>query len=183
MNVDVRTAVPEDAATIAALHARVWHATYRSLAPAAAIATLTAQARLERWQILLHAPAPGQVTLVADDGGALAGFGQLAPASNDAFGARVEIKYLYVDTAYQARGIGRRLMTALARAAIDQGARGVALAVVNGNDRAIGFYQQLGGRRIGRYTDAVPVWRSDNLVYALDDLAALTGRASTEMRT
>jgi ribosomal protein S18 acetylase RimI-like enzyme len=182
MNVDVRAAVPDDAAAIAALHARVWHATYRSLAPAAAIAALTAQVRLERWCALLRAPAPGQVTLVADDGGALAGFGQLAPASNDAFGARVEVRYLYVDTAYQARGIGRRLMTALARAAIDQGAVGVALGVVNGNDRAIAFYQQLGGRHIGRYMDAGPVWRSDNLVYAWDDLAALIGRAQTEAR-
>jgi ribosomal protein S18 acetylase RimI-like enzyme len=182
MNVDVRAALPEDATTIAALHARVWHATYRSLAPAAAIATLTAAVRLERWQTLLHAPAPRQVTLVADDGGALAAFGQLAPASNDAFGARAEVKCLYVDHAHQARGIGRRLMAALARAAIDQGASGVALGVVNGNDRAIGFYQRLGGRHIGRYIDAGPVWRSDNLVYAWDDLEALTDRARAQAR-
>jgi ribosomal protein S18 acetylase RimI-like enzyme len=179
MNVDVRTATPNDAKAIATLHARVWYATYRSMAPAAAIATLTAEARLERWQNLLHAPAPRQVTLVAVDGGALAGFGQLAPASSDAFGARVEIKFLYVDNAYQGCGIGRRLMSALARAAIDQDAGGVALGVVNGNDRAIAFYRQLGGHRIGRYTDAGPMWRSDNLVYAWDDLEALTDCART----
>jgi ribosomal protein S18 acetylase RimI-like enzyme len=132
--------------------------------------------RLERWRTLLHAPPPDQVTLVAVGGGVLAGFGQLAPASNHAFGGRVEIKYLHVDDAYQARGIGRRLMTALARAALDQGAGGVALGVVDGNDRAIAFYQHLGGRRIGWYKDTGPVWRSDNLVYAWDDLEALTGR-------
>jgi ribosomal protein S18 acetylase RimI-like enzyme len=183
MNVDVRTATPDDAGAIATLHTRVWQATYRSLAPAAAIATLTAEVRLARWQTLLHAPPPGQVTLVAQVGGVLAGFGQLAPASNDVFGGRVEIRYLYVDVAHQARGIGRRLMAALARAAIDQDAGGVALGVVDGNDRAVAFYQHLGGRRIGRYTDAGPVWRSDNLVYAWDDLAALAGRTQARMRT
>jgi hypothetical protein len=59
----------------------------------------------------------------------------------------------------------------------------VALGVVDGNDRAVAFYQHLGGRRIGRYTDAGPVWRSDNLAYAWDDLAALAGRAPAQMRT
>lgn len=176
MKVDIRNAAPNDAEAIAALHARVWHATYRSLAPAAAIAALTEEVRLARWRTLLHAPSTDQVTLVADDGGALAGFGQLMPASNEVFGGRHEIRFLYVAEAYQGRGIGRRLMTALALAAIARGASGLALAVVNGNERATAFYQHLGGQRIGRYTDAGPIWRSDNLVFAWDDLAVLTTR-------
>jgi len=49
--------------------------------------------------------------------------------------------------------------------------------VVNGNDHAIAFYQHLGGQRIGRYTDPGPIWRSDNLVYAWDDLTALAAPA------
>jgi GNAT superfamily N-acetyltransferase len=182
MIVDVRSAAPKDAQAIAALHAAVWHATYRSLAPAAAIAALTVEVRHDRWRTLLQAPAAGQVTLIADDGGTLAGFGHLAPASDAVFGDRHEIKFLYVDQAYQARGIGRRLMAALAGAALDLGAGGVALAVVNGNDRAVAFYQRLGGREIGRYTDAGPIWRSDNLVYAWDDLQALSGSTQTRVR-
>jgi hypothetical protein len=96
MSVDIRDAAPDDAEAIAALHARVWGATYQSLAPATAIAALTAAVRLTRWRTLLHAPAPGQVTLVADVGGMQAGFGQLAPASHEVFGGRLEIKFLYV---------------------------------------------------------------------------------------
>jgi len=173
--VAIRGATEQDAEAIASLHARVWRATYHALAPASAMAALTTEVRLVRWRALLHAPAAGQITLVADEGDTLAGFGQLAPATLEVFGGRHEIKFLYVDEAHRARGIGRRLMTALAEAAIDQGARGVALGVVNGNDRAIEFYRHLGGRRVGRYTDAGPVWRSDNLVYAWDDLKSLAG--------
>jgi ribosomal protein S18 acetylase RimI-like enzyme len=174
MKIDIRSATPGDAEAIAGLHARVWHATYRSLAPAAAIAALTEEVRLERWRTLLRAPVADQVTLVAEDDGPLAGFGQLAPASNEVFGGRHEIRFLYVADAYHGRGIGRRLMAALARAAIDHGASGVALGVVDGNDRAIAFYRRLGGRCLGRYKDAGPLWRSDNLLYAWDDPADLS---------
>ena len=174
--VEIRSATEQDAEAIASLHARVWRATYHALAPASAMAALTTQARLVRWRALLHDPAAGQITPVADGGDTLAGFGQLAPSALEVFEGRHEIKFLYVGEAHRARGIGRRLMTALAGAAIDQDARGVALGVVDGNDRAIEFYRHLGGRHIGRYTDAGPVWRSDNLVYAWDDLASLAGR-------
>ncbi len=39
---------------------------------------------------------------------------------------------------------------------------------------AIAFYEALGGRKIGAYTDAGPMWRSDNLLYIWDDLRRLT---------
>lgn len=180
MDIHIRNATAKDAEAVASLHASVWHATYQSLAPAEAIATLTAKVRLARWQVLLQSPAPDQVTLLACDGDTLSGFGQLAPTSNAQFGGRLEIRSLYIANPYQGRGIGRRLMSALAQAAVHRGARGVALGVVNGNDRAVEFYERLGGRRIGRYTDSGPVWRSDNLVYAWDDLETLTVRASSE---
>jgi GNAT superfamily N-acetyltransferase len=172
-DVGPRAAILQDAEAIAALHARVWHATYHALAPAAAIATLTAQARRVRWREMLRAPAAGQVTLVAEQGGALTGFGQLVPTAHPAFGGRREVRSLYVDAPHQGRGIGRRLLIALAQAAIAQGAAGIALGVVDSNAPAIAFYQRLGGSCVGRYVDAGPIWRSDNLVYAWDDLAAL----------
>lgn len=174
MEVQLRNATVEDAEAIGSLHACVWHATYRSLAPANAITTLTTAVRQTRWRTLLRSPSAHQLTLLAHVGDTLAGFGQLAPTSNELFDGRLEIKFLYVANAFQGRGIGRRLMAELALAAIDQRATGVALGVVHGNDAAIEFYERLGGRRIGRYTDSGPVWRSDNLGYAWDDFKLLT---------
>jgi GNAT superfamily N-acetyltransferase len=171
MSISIRNATLHDADAIAVLHATVWRATYQSLAPAAALAALTTQVRLARWRVLLGEPAAGQVTLLAEHEGALAGFGQLAPPSPQS--ARREIRFLYVGEAHQGCGVGRGLMRALAQAALDQGAAGIELGVVDGNARAIAFYQRLGGQRVGRYTDPGPIWRSDNLVYAWDDLAAL----------
>ncbi|WP_312164905.1 hypothetical protein [Phenylobacterium sp.] len=38
---------------------------------------------------------------------------------------------------------------------------------------AIAFYEALGGRRAGRFTDPGPLWRSDNIVFVWDELADL----------
>ena len=48
--------------------------------------------------------------------------------------------------------------------------------VVVGNAPAIAFYEALGGRKAGAYTDPGPMWRSENLFYVWDDLAPLMAR-------
>jgi hypothetical protein len=50
----------------------------------------------------------------------------------------------------------------------------IGLGVVIGNETALNFYQALGAHLVGRYQDPGPLWRSDNLLYAWDDLALLT---------
>ncbi|MCC7049028.1 MAG: GNAT family N-acetyltransferase [Alphaproteobacteria bacterium] len=172
----IRPATLSDAPSIARTHAAVWRRTYRGLAPPEAIAALDEAARLARWVDILSKPAPDQVALVATMDGRLAGFGLAGPAGHRAFGGRAEIKYLYVDDAFQRRGAGRRLMTELAAVLAATGHKAVALGVVEGNAPAIAFYAALGGRAIGSYTDSGPVWRSRNIVYAWDDINALCGR-------
>jgi ribosomal protein S18 acetylase RimI-like enzyme len=86
---------------------------------------------------------------------------------------RAEIKFLYVDGACKRQGIGHRLLAALARDLRSFGYASAALGVVVGNGPAIAFYEAVGGRPIGRYTDPGPLWRSENIIYAWDDLERL----------
>lgn len=51
------------------------------------------------------------------------------------------------------KGVGRRLMTALERAAIKRGCNRLRLEVREKNTPAIALYESLGYRRIGRYED------------------------------
>ncbi|MCK6450668.1 MAG: GNAT family N-acetyltransferase [Alphaproteobacteria bacterium] len=172
----LRPAAPSDAPAIARLHATVWCDTYRTLAPDAAYRALDETHRRARWQaILADAPAAAGCIVVEIDG-AIAGFGLCGPPGDPAFGGRGEVKYLYVDRRTARRGLGRLLLVAMADHLHRLGFPGLALGVVVGNEPAIAFYQALGGRMIGRYRDPGPLWRSDNLVYAWDDLPALFGR-------
>lgn len=170
----LRQATIHDAEEIARLHVAVWQDTYRHLAPQVAIDALTEVLRLRQWRAALSAREDGQVTVVAELDGIIVGFTQLASPQEPLFGDGQEVKYLYVAGSHARQGIGRQLLRHLAKIALRDGVRSLGLGVVVGNEAAISFYQAMAARLIGRYRDPGPLWRSDNLLYAWDDLTVLT---------
>lgn len=175
MAIKIRAAQPADAQAIARLHYQTWRETYRDLAPEVAFEVLTESVRLSRWNEMLAQEGSGRVMLLAEADGQVAGFGVAGPSSHDVFQNRAEVKFLYVGAAFKRMGVGRTLLIELARHLMELGYSGMALGVVVGNEPAIAFYEALGGRRGGRYVDPGPVWRSENFVYAWDDLPGLAG--------
>lgn len=173
MALAIRVALAGDADAIAALHVDIWRRTYRDLAPVAAYDALDVVARQRNWRALLATPKPGSVTLVAEKGGALAGFAHGGAPADPAYGDLGEVKYLYVATAFARQGIGRALLATLAGRLADLGYRGIGLGVVVGNDPALAFYRALGGEVVGRYSDPGPLWRSDNHLCAWVDAQVL----------
>jgi len=119
---------------------------------------------------------PGSL-YVAQRAGEVVGFGTACAPTETAFGGRGEIRWLHVARSARRTGLGRRLMSALARQLADWGYKGCVLAVVVGNDPALAFYDALGGRRIGGYVDPGPLWRSENVVFAWDELSTLISSA------
>lgn len=170
----LRSAGIADAEAIARLHVAVWRQTYRDLAPREAFAALDERYRLARWQEKLACPQADQLVLLAEMGDRLVGMGAAGAPSDDAFGGRGEIKFLYVDQAVKRQGIGRRLLRHLALHLAERRYPGAALGVVEGNRAAAAFYQALGARVIGRQLDPGPIWRSHNIVMAWDALDGLT---------
>lgn len=163
-----RPAEPRDAEAIAHLHATVWSETCRELAPPEAFAALDEAHRLRGWKQRLANPIVDQLVLLAEADGRLVGMGAAGAASDPLYGGRGEIKFVYIDRDFQGQGIGRQLLRRLARHLKARHYPGVALGVVDGNHAAIGFYQALGGRAIGRQTDPGLIWRSENIIIAWD---------------
>ena len=127
------------------------------------------------WEEVLGEDHPRRTTLVAEQDGRIVGFDTACAPTEAVFGGRGEVRWLHVDPAIQGRGVGRRLMSALSRQLADWGYGGCALAVVVGNAPAMLFYERLGGRRAGGFTDPGPLWPSDNIVFVWDELSALIG--------
>jgi ribosomal protein S18 acetylase RimI-like enzyme len=173
MEINIRSASPDDAAAIANLHVAVWRETYRMLATAEAFRTLDEAYRQARWAVALAEPGRHQLVLLAEQGNRLVGIGVVGAPSQAAFEGRGEIRYLYVDPGIKRQGLGRRLMRELAHHLAGLHYSGAALGVVVGNDPAIAFYRSLGGRMMESYTDPGPIWRSDNVIFVWDDLALL----------
>jgi GNAT superfamily N-acetyltransferase len=157
-----------DAPAIADFHDRIWQQTYRHIAPATVCAKLDAAHRLVGWRSNLGAEKPRAATLIARAEGQIVGLICVAPATQPALGGGGEVKHLYVAPEMGRTGLGRRLMAEGFAHLRRSGFSTASLAVVAGSEAALAFYQALGGQIVGSFTDAGPLWPSDNLIVSFD---------------
>ena len=132
---------PGDAAALAEVHVRAWRETYRGLLPELYLQRMSAAQHAQRWRRQLTRARPGEVVLAAEGPRGVMGYCAGAIVG----GTEAEIFTLYLLRASQGCGLGRRLMEMTARALTAQGAKSLRLWVLNGNDKAMGFYAHLGG--------------------------------------
>jgi ribosomal protein S18 acetylase RimI-like enzyme len=161
----VELAEAADAPAIAELHVDVWRASYADLAPPKALERLGVAIRLPQWQAALADPVSAAGIFVIRSGRVIVSFAKAQRDPHGPINGLGEIKHLYVTGSEQSPGLGQLLFKASARHLKSIGAPGIALGVVDGNDRAIAFYERLGGKHIGEYVDPGPLWRSRNLIY------------------
>lgn len=140
-DVVVRVALPSDAEPLARLHVDVWEDAYADLMADAVFRErrATLPQRVERWRTLLSDGATR--TTVAEHAGLLIGFATVGPPrAEGAVGVGVgdELRALYVRASWWDRRVGHSLLTAAV------GERAAYLWVLEGNDRAIGFYRRQG---------------------------------------
>ncbi|MEL7465674.1 MAG: GNAT family N-acetyltransferase [Pseudomonadota bacterium] len=172
MSVSVREALHDDAEEIAALHVAVWRATYRDLAPQAAIDALDEAKRLPAWRSYIAAPPPSAVFAASDEGRIIGVVAAIGEGEGEA-----EVKHLYVRPERRGDRIGRVLLAFAARKLIADGVGTIRLAVVAGNAPARAFYKSLGGVEAGEFDDPGPLWRSHNVRVVWRDPAVLTRAA------
>jgi ribosomal protein S18 acetylase RimI-like enzyme len=158
----IRRALPADAAALAGFAARLFRETYGPAADPA----LSGGSRAEDVEAYVgphFTPArqaaeladPALTTFVAvASNGAFAGYAQLrAPSPHPAAGPRgAELARLYVDPAWQGRGVADALMAAVTAAAREGGAPALWLAVLRRNARAVAFYHRHGFTPAGTST-------------------------------
>ena len=163
----VRLAQDGDAPALAALHVRVWRATYADHAPQVAIDTLDETKRLPTWENAIAQ----QNALIATRADSIVGAACFGTSTHPAFDRRWEIKHLYVEQGHQGHGAGQRLLAAaIEKCRAKSPEARVALAVVRENAAARAFYTRQGGVEIGEFIDPGPLWRSENIVVAWDGL-------------
>ena len=106
--------------------------------------------------------AGGRIYLVVEEGGAVAGYGGLLVVGED-----THIVTLGVDPERRGRGLGTRLMLALAEAALEAGSSHLTLEVRVSNEAAQRLYRRFGFETVGlrrhyyRDEDALIMWALD----------------------
>ncbi len=144
MPFEIRRASLDDAAQVAGVHVASWQAAYAGLLPASFLANLTTKTREPMWRELLsNRFASKSDVFVALDGNRVAGFCSSGPAADepDHMG---ELYTIYLLPEYWRMGLGRRLLDTGLGALSDQGFPEAVLWVLEGNERAIRFYESGG---------------------------------------
>lgn len=136
---------PTDAAVIAPLHVRLWHAAYTGLLPQERLDGISLAHRTSMWERFAaeheeHGrTADGVVVHVArDEDGTPIGWAAVGPARQEDAPRAEELWALYLAQEHWGSGLASELLTAAL------GERPAYLYVLQGNARAIRFYQRHG---------------------------------------
>ena len=149
---DLRAAKPGDAGALGALHCQAWRETYPGLLPAAMLQGLSPEKSAARF-----AQEGCRDMLLAFCGGEPAGFCGFGPWRAGPGAAEGEIIGLYVLKAYQRRGVGTALLRAALAALAARGLDRVSLWVLDGNKKAVQFYESFGFAATGETKGELPL--------------------------
>jgi ribosomal protein S18 acetylase RimI-like enzyme len=150
--VHIRDAGPADAAAIAAVHVLGWRAAYRAQMPADYLDALDGSQRERGWRHRLNTVArdPLRLALVVEDSGAVVGFVSAGPTEDEDAGEdTAEIYAIYVAPNRLGEGFGRALLARAEERLRHMRFRAATLWVLEGNHRAIAFYEAAGGGHDG----------------------------------
>jgi GNAT superfamily N-acetyltransferase len=164
--VKVRWARVEDAAGVAEVHVDAWRSAYAGLIDQAILDGLDLERRTTMWtgfitQSLQGLPPkgydePAHRLLVAEDDGRIVGWAGFGPGRDADQSHRGELAGLYAHPSVWSHGIGRALVARVDDELRDSGFADAYLWVLDGNQRAIRFYESHGWLADGgeKYGDA-----------------------------
>ena len=164
---------PDDAEDLARLHITCWRETYQGLLPDAFLNRMSVPVHTRRFRAGLLNPGPLDATLAAADRHGIIGYAQGGPSRAGRPG-EAEVMTLYVLRAAHSRGIGRELMTSMARIMAANGATSLMLSVLRDNIPARGFYEYLGGRAEAPRREPGPGGVAYEVSYRWPDISVLT---------
>jgi ribosomal protein S18 acetylase RimI-like enzyme len=145
----IRTASESDTEAITEVHIAAMCEAYSDLLPAEELARIDARDRANRWRD--HLAEGSSVTLLAEVDGRIAGFVDLGACRDEDMSPETvgEVTAIYVRPEAWGQGIGEALMREAMARLRNGGSVEVALWVIQGNRRAVGFYERLGFRADG----------------------------------
>jgi GNAT superfamily N-acetyltransferase len=149
-NVVIRKAAVGDAEGIARVHIRTWQTTYAGHFPAEGLSKLdeTFDRRREFWHKHILTPENNQVLFVAEVDGAMVGFAGGEKERTGEWPYEGELTVIYILEEHQKKGIGRRLMKAVAEALVQGGISSMVVWVLATSPYRK-FYEAMGGVYVG----------------------------------
>ncbi|MDE1880440.1 MAG: GNAT family N-acetyltransferase [Euryarchaeota archaeon] len=162
---------------MARVHVETWKTTYRGIVPDEHLDRLTVESDLRRgFGSWLGAPPPEVAAFVAEarEPGVV-GFAVGGPNRDEDVKFTGELGAIYVLMEHQGQGLGRELVSHVARHLLDQGHTSMLCWVLEANTSR-GFYERLGGKVVRREVRPAAGTRLPEVAYGWDDLSRLLSR-------
>ncbi len=166
----IRRARLDDAAGIARVYVESWRSTYPGLIPDGFLLGMSELASIKRWRAQMETPSG--VHVAVDYQHSIVGFGSCGNQSSRIEGYGGEFYTLYLRETAKGRGLGRRLMSAMAVDMISRGHPSGLVWVLRGNP-ARWFYERLGGQQLGEQQILLGKALLPEIAYGWRDLAEL----------
>ncbi|MBE3574456.1 MAG: GNAT family N-acetyltransferase [Firmicutes bacterium] len=182
----IRSATLSDAPGMARVHVDSWRTTYAGIVADEFLARLSYARSEEMFRRFLAPGSPegaGQCTFVATarDGqpevGQIVGFAHGGPARTEIPGYSGELYAIYILREFQRRGIGRRLVRAVAESLARSGRDSMYVWVLAANPSRR-FYEALGGRLLRSQQIQIGAQSLEEVAYGWQDIQALIDAAS-----
>ena len=153
MGIRVMAANLDDAGPIARVQVDAWRTAYAGIVPTEYLAGLSYRDRESKWTAILSAGRPAESNFVAETaGGGVVGFAGGGPERESTPTFRGEFYAIYLLEEYQRAGVGRRLVSAVARRLLVDGFCSMLVWVLEDNRPACIFYESLEGSTVDRQT-------------------------------
>ncbi|MFC4558999.1 GNAT family N-acetyltransferase [Virgibacillus kekensis] len=145
-SIKIRKATQQDAQQIAKVHVDSWRTTYRGIVPDSLLDSMSYDKREKKWKRKI----PEDILFIAEkNDGMVVGFASGGNERQQLYtGYDSEVYAIYILNEYQKRGIGRRLIRAVAQELSKQGFKALLIWVLEDNDSKH-FYEAIGGQQLG----------------------------------
>lgn len=148
MDIQIRPARVEDAASIARVHVDSWRTSYKGIVPDTVLENLSYERREEMWRTGLSNSARTNYDFVAvDEQGRIVGFITGGTLRDGDPSYQSELHAIYLLKEVQGQGIGRRLMQTFVKHLLQSNITSMLLWVFEDNP-ARKFYEAMGGQLI-----------------------------------
>ena len=163
--ITIRPALIEDAFEISSVHDSSWYDAYRGIIPGRELDRMIARRGPLWWQSAIRR---GSRLLVLEHDHIICGYASYGRNRVMSLPYQGELFELYLTPEYQGLGFGRQLFKTMRADLNRQGYQNLLVWALADNERALGFYQHLGGREVHRASEKFGTEIRERLAFAFD---------------
>lgn len=163
--ITIRRARRSDASEIADVHDAAWRDAYRGIIPGRELERMISRRGPKWWT---SAIARNSRLIVLDFDDSIGGYASYGRNRVPSLPYRGEIFELYLAPEFQGLGYGRRMFQAARADLAEHGFETLLVWALADNDRALGFYERMGGRIVRRAKERFGTELRDRIAFAFD---------------